>query len=413
MNSRGRIGLLCQHFYPELISTGMHMTELATRLHDLGWDVTVVCAQPTLSMEQGNERVPRRGRVGGVLIRRVGAVGSHRNLVARAVFASTYLLSSFVKAVRLRKSVDGLVITTNPPILGLAGWLAKRLFGMKYVVISYDVYPDLAGRLGVIKPGGLVFRLWDRATRAMLRGADRVIVIGRDMGALVATKVPEAVLELIPNWSDESHVEPVAGPDNPFRAEHGGPGQFIVQYSGRMARTHNVEPILEAAALLRGKPVLFQFIGDGAKKEKLRRRATELALDNVVFLPYQPREDLASVLSAADLSVVCLDGAFSGLSVPSKAYGIMAAGTAVLALVDTDSEIAMTVDEHDCGVVLPDPTPEEVAAVVEGLMADRNHLDRLGRNAREAFLAHYTLDVAARRYDTVLADAFLPNDGAA
>ena len=321
MGGRGHFGLLCQHFSPELVSTGMHMTELATRLHRLGWEITVICAQPSLSLESTNERVPRREIRDGVRVRRVWAVGSHRNLVSRGLLASTFLLSSLVEVIRSRRDIDGLVVTTNPPFLGLVGRLAAALLRIPYVVIVYDVYPDLAGRLGVIKENGVAYRVWNALTRFFLRGATRLIVIGEDMRALVAAKLGAKAppTELIHNWSDESHVGPVDDDDNTFLRDHGGRAAFIVQYSGRMARTHNLEPVLEAAALLVEEQVRFQFIGDGAKKATLRARAAELGLDNVEFLPYQPREILDQVLSAPDLAVVCLDSRFTGVSVPSKA----------------------------------------------------------------------------------------------
>jgi glycosyltransferase involved in cell wall biosynthesis len=169
-----------------------------------------------------------------------------------------------------------------------------------------------------------------------------------------------------------------------------------------MGTTHNLEPLIEAAERLQDAPVLFQFNGEGAKKEKLQRMAAERDLDNVLFLPYQPLDDLDTVLSAADLAVVCLEGRFTGMSVPSKTYGIMAAGTPMLGLVESDSEVGRTIQEHECGLVAEDPTGAEVANMLRQLIADRDRLVAMGERGRTAFEEQYSLSHAAERYDAVL-----------
>ena len=192
---------------------------------------------------------------------------------------------------------------------------------------------------------------------------------------------------------------------NAFVTEHQLGGRFVVQYAGRMGRTHNLEPLVEAAALLRDRPIVFQLIGDGTKRAALVAWCRQRGLTNVSFLPYQPMERLGEMLSAADLSVVCLESHFTGLSVPSKTYSVMAAGRAILGFLEPDSEIGRTIIERDCGVVLPDPTAGAVARLVTELMADRPKLARMGANGRVAYLENFTLSQAAERYDECLTAA--------
>jgi glycosyltransferase involved in cell wall biosynthesis len=409
---RGSLVLLCQHFYPEMISTGIHMTELARTLARKGWEITVVSAQPRLALGEESVRVEREMVYENVRVLRVPAWGSHASwMPGRLAFALTYLASSCVALFRLRKRAQGVLVTTNPPFIGLVGWIYRRLAGLPYVLIVHDVYPDVAVRLGVLRPRSLLARVWLRVTRLILDGAALNIVIGRDMARIIGARVRrgrDARIRLIPNWSDASTVSPVAREENRFVREHGLDGRFVVQYSGRMGRTHNLEPLLEAAELLRGEPVVFQLIGDGAKRRRLEERCRERGLENMKFLPYQPLERLDEVLSASDLSIVCLESHFTGLSVPSKTYGVMAAGKPILGFLDPKSEIGLTLAEHRCGIVLRDPSGEEVAACVRDLMRDPARREEMGRNARRAFLEEFTLDHAAERYDLCLAEAFNP-----
>jgi glycosyltransferase involved in cell wall biosynthesis len=402
-----RIVLVCQHFYPEMVSTGIHMTELTTRLTELGWDVTVYCAKPSWGAE-ADERQPVDKEIvyEGVRVRRVWTVGRHRgSLVSRGIFAVSFMFAVAGRLLADRGGYDGLVITTNPPFLGVLGWFLARLLKKPYMLIVYDVYPDIAIKLGILSPRSLLTRGWALATRLMLGGASVLVVIGRDMAEIVRKKVPRNFrgnLVLIPNWSDERHVRPVPSAQNPFREQHQLDHHFVVQYAGRLGRTHNVESLLDAARLLSNTNVVFQFIGDGWKKDRLESLASELGLDNVRFLPYQPMDCLPQMLSAADLAVVCLESAFSGLSVPSKAYGVMAAGTPILGLLDPDSEIGRVINETGCGVTLTDPDGNRIAAFIRDLMVDPTKRSSMGEAGRQAFLGRYTLAHAAQAYDAAL-----------
>jgi glycosyltransferase involved in cell wall biosynthesis len=406
MVGRKRVLLLCQHFYPEMISTGMHMTELACALTRLGWQITVCCAQPSLLIESSNPHVSKEIHYQGIKIVRVSSLGSHEgSLVRRFLFALTYLMSSVAFAFRHYREFDGLLVTTNPPFLGLAGWLANLLLSKRYILIVYDVYPDIVVRLGRFAPSSFLVWVWERLTRLIVNGAFADVVIGRDMMEIISRKVTPAnrhKLELIPNWSDDKIVYPVPRERNGFRQEHCAEDSFVVQYSGRMARTHNLEPLIEAAEFLRDRPVIFQFIGDGAKKQTLMKMAAEKHLKNVQFLPYQPLDRLGEVLSAADLAVVCLEHVFTGLSVPSKAYGIMASATPLLGFLEPESEIGRTISENDCGVVLPDATGVQVAKTIEELLNDPERLKLMGINGYEAFKANYTLTGSAEKYSKLL-----------
>ncbi|MGB0383255.1 MAG: glycosyltransferase [Ardenticatenaceae bacterium] len=152
--------------------------------------------------------------------------------------------------------------------------------------------------------------------------------------------------------------------------------------------------------------ILFQFIGEGAKRAFLCAMSQEMGLNNVQFLPYQPFEKLAHVLSAADLAVVCLESACTGVSVPSKTYGIMAAGRPILAFMEPESEIGQVIEETECGFVLSNPTGKEVATLIREVMNQPQRLRAMGCNGYDAFRQKYTLARAVERYDVFLQESF-------
>jgi glycosyltransferase involved in cell wall biosynthesis len=401
-----RLALLCEHFYPEMISTGMHMTELATRLTELGWHITVYTAKPAWGTDgDASDAGSKEIVYEGIRILRVPTIASQRGgLVSKTAAAVSFAVSVSFAVWRDRRSYDGMIITTNPPFIGVLGLLVTRLYRRPYLLIVYDVFPEFAISVGVLRPDSLLAKGWRRLTSAILSNAAVVVVIGRDMAELIRRKMPARRhdrIVLIPNWSDERRVRPVASEENAFRMEHALEGRFVVQYSGRLGAKHNLEPLIDAARMLSDTDVHFQFVGEGAKKPKLQEMVARYGLTNVQFLPYQPMDRLAETLSAGDISVVCLEMGHTGISVPSKAYGVMAAGTPILGMLDPLGEVAQTIKETGCGLLV-DENPDDVASTIRELMADPDRIREMGDAARAAFLEKYTLTAAAASYDWAL-----------
>ena len=412
-----RLVLLCQHFYPEMVSTGMHMTELATRLAELGWRITVLTSKPSWGTDgSGDERVPADMTYRGVRILRVPTLGSQSGgLVSKTVSALSFVPSAAWALWRRRADYRSLVITTNPPFVGVLGWAVSRVFRRPYLVIVYDVFPEFAISLGVVSRDSWLAELWRRTTRLILCGASVVVVIGRDMQALIEQKMPTALhqrIVMIPNWSDERHVRPVPASANAFRRDHVGDGRFVVQYAGRLGDKHALEPLIDAARLLQDADVLFQFVGEGAKKPVLESLVEAHGLGNVQFLPYQPMDRLSEMLSASDLSVVCLERGHTGISVPSKAYGVLASGTPILGILDPAGEIGRMIAETGCGVLV-EPDGGSIAKIIGELAADDSRRRAMAEAGRRAFLDRYTLSKAASSYDAVLTTMTAPSRTAA
>ena len=354
-----RVLILSQYFFPELISTGQLLTELAEDLVGDGLSSSVVAGQPTY---YESSRVPDEIEYKGIRILRVGNTQLEKNSVLGKVLnSSTFFLGAVRRSMALSRDAIVLVVT-NPPILPFVPYLLSILGKRKYVCLVHDVYPDIAVQLGYLGKSGVFRGLWEKMNRRMMHGAAAVIVLGRDMEEKVRAKLDQSEwgkIRVIPSWSDEVAIRPVEKGENPFLREIGlSPSTFIVQYSGNMGLSHGMETIIEAANRLQDIPVRFLFIGGGGKRQKIEKMAAVLGLENVQFLHYQPKENLRYSLACSDVSLVCLEEGVEGLSVPSKYYGILASGRPVIALMAGNSEVAMSVRESGCGYVVPPRAPD-------------------------------------------------------
>ena len=411
MNSdkRSTIVLICQHFYPEMLSTGLFITELAVGLAEKGLKIRVFTARPSYADRDSAEALPNRAIYENVEILRVPAIGDPKGgILSRTLFSLTYLLSTMWQLLR-QPNLGGVINTTNPPFIGLAAVLAKWLKKAPYITIVHDIYPDIVVRAGILKPNSPIVAIWEQLTRLILNQSSAVTVLGRDMAEIIGKKLSpanEKEMILAPNWANETRMIIPDRADNPFIATHQLQNRFVVQYSGRMGRTHNLEPLIESAELLRDTPVLIQLIGDGAKRPLLEKMVQERQLNNVQFLPYQPIETLVNSLSAADLAVVCLEEKFVGLSVPSKSYGVMACARPILGFLPRRSEIGRVIEEEQCGLLLENPTGSEVAQAIRTLIENRDLCQKMGENGRKAFLAKYSLRASIERYEKLIGRFF-------
>lgn len=380
--SRGLI-LITQVFHPDRQATSVLISQLAVALAERGHLIEVLAGRPGRAPEAPAQEVWR-----GVRIRRGGLrVDGKRNLFLRAM---AYLSYSGWLAWQLCFRVPAnahLVVLTNPPFTPALVWLCGRLRGWTFDVYLHDVYPDGLVALGGMSPRSPVVWLWSALNRRALAKAQRVLVLGRDMAELCQRNygVAEEKVLVVPSWSPVEFPRRVGAEETRLWQRVGRPGRFLVQYSGNMGLWHDLDGIIDAADQLRREfDIHFLLIGDGRRREAAEKRARQLGLTNLTWLPFQSEADLADSLQCCHAAIISQRAGLEGVAVPSKLYGILASGRAVLAAVPEKSEAARVVRENDCGVVLPPGDGAALAAAIRGMKNDADGAARMGERAAAA-----------------------------
>ena len=328
--------------------------------------------------------VGREERHGVRILRANGTRFRTRRFAGRAANYLSYFLSAALASFGVGPA-DVVVSLTDPPIVGLlALWRARRA-GARFAFLCEDVFPEVAALVDDFQ-NDAVNRALDRINRYLLAEADLIIAVGPRMRRrLVEEKGADpSRIAVIHNWVDCRAIVP--GPkDNAFARAHGLADRFVVMHSGNVGLSQNLDVLLDAADALRDRPdVVFVIVGDGSKRQALERAAAERRLDNVRFLPYQPKQLLDQSFATADVFVVSLKAGLEGYIVPSKLYGILAAGRPFVASVDQSCEVAEIAREYDCGLLAKPGDAGSLAAAVRALYDDRERARTMGRRAREA-----------------------------
>jgi glycosyltransferase involved in cell wall biosynthesis len=270
---------------------------------------------------------------------------------------------------------------TDPPVAGIAGALVATLRRRPLIYNIRDLYPDMAVAGGLVRPGRLV-SAWERLHRWALLRADRVIVLGEDMRERVVSKgvAPDRVVVV----RDGAPVpDRLPGRDHAVSREISGGFPFVILHAGNLGFYGAWETLIGAAGLLDGSGAGFVFVGAGAAAPRLRALAAA-ANGRVRFLPFRPPSDVAYVMAAGDIHLVTVRRGLEGVVVPSKLYGILAAGRPVLAVAPEESDVARIVRRRGCGLVADPDSPEAVAQAVREAMASPERLAEMGTRARAA-----------------------------
>jgi colanic acid biosynthesis glycosyl transferase WcaI len=335
---RPRLLVVNQYYWPGVEATAHLLTELCEAL-SADYDVRVLTG-----VLHGHEDRPRRETRNGVRIVRVPSTAFERSSLGLRALNYVTFIGSALGAGLAGPRPDLVLCMTDPPMVGDVGLAVARRFGVPLLVISQDVFPEIATKVGRLQSRLLVGSL-RRLIRLYLTRADRVVAIGDTMRLRLEEKgAPPERIRVIPNWIDTNETSPRPR-DNEWARAHGLTGRFVVMHSGNVGHAQNLDVLVRAATFLRDlEDVKFVIVGFGARYAEIVQLAYRLAADQVAFLPYQPREVLPLSLSAADVHFVGLVRGLSGYVVPSRLYGIMATARPVIVAAEADSETAQVVE---------------------------------------------------------------------
>jgi glycosyltransferase involved in cell wall biosynthesis len=391
-----RLLVLNQYYWPGVEATAQLLTELCEALAE-EIDVKVVTG-----VLHGYEDEPHRQVQNGVEIVRVRSTSFERSkLFARGANYGTYLTNALVHGLRGPRP-DVVLCMTDPPIVADVALLVARRYRAPLVVISQDVFPEIAMRLK---------RLENPAVTALLRGlvslylkrADRVVAIGETMRLRLEEKGARSDrVRVIPNWVDTDRLRPLEDANN-WALERGLQLKFVVMHSGNVGHAQDLDSLVRAATFLRDLDDLaITIIGMGARHAELSELAERLEVDKVTFAFYQPRSLLRQSLSAADVHVVGLAPGLAGYVVPSRLYGILAVARPVIVAADAESETAQVVERAGCGIVVPPGRPELLARAIRDAHDGKYDLEAMGARGREWVEREADRSVAVRRYRDLL-----------
>jgi len=414
-------------FYPDLSATSQMLSDLAFFLSVEGYSVHVVTSR--LRYDRPEEALPSTEDIRNIIVHRVWTSRFGRHfLPGRAIDYLTFYLAASWKLFRLAGQGDVVIAKTDPPMISVPTAWIVRVRGAKLINWLQDLFPEVAMALKVRGLNGWVGRSLSRMRNNSLQSAVVNVVIGERMkDRLVAEGISAERIRVINNWADEEMIRPITTPHegvvaplnsnnlnlesqrechshkSNLREEWGLKGKFVVGYSGNLGRAHEFDTILDAATELRNeKDITFLFIGGGVQLEKVKRDGLRRGLDNLITKPYQPREMLRESLGIPDLHLVVLRPELEGLIVPSKFYGILAAGKPTLFIGDPQGEIASILNEAGVGKSIQSGDSEALAQQILELNGSAEKIESMGLAALDLFDRRFISHQAFQKWNDIV-----------
>ncbi|TWT07127.1 glycosyltransferase family 4 protein [Planococcus sp. CPCC 101016] len=410
MLRKKKITFVINYFYPDLAATSQLMTELTGRLQN-EFDITVIAAQPGYAGENhGSKKLFEEGYLESIKVVRIKLPEVDKNSkVSRIKYISSYFLLANIALLK-EKGTDVIFTISQPPVLGgLIGTIGKLLKRSRHIYSVHDFNPEQAAAVAYTN-NQAVFKIAKAVDKLNCSYADQVLLVGEDMaetlkGRFEGKTVPSHTV--ISNWTDENAIVPLEK-DEPaiqeFLKAHGLQDKFIVMYSGNLGLYYDLENLIQVSKQFVDQPdIVFLFIGEGAVKQRIQEYADKNNLENVMFLPYQPKEFLKYSLNAADVHLVVNQKGIKGVSVPSKIYGVMAAGKPVLGVLEQGSEVQRLIFESGAGVVIEPQNYQGVVHAINYLKSlDPEELREMGLKGRVYLEENLTRDTSINKYRHVL-----------
>lgn len=412
--NRKHLLIYAHYYYPDVASTGQILTELAEGILNT-FKVSVICVVPSYTGKIDEEYKAKKYYfecINGVDVIRIRVPEfSKENKKSRVKNILSYFFGALNATFKV-KDVDYVFSISQPPILGgLLGVWGKWMKRAKFIYNIQDFNPEQILAVGYSKNKAIT-SLMMTLDKFSCKRSNLIITVGRDLVETVSRRfkgknVPKTVM--ITNWIDEKEIYPLPDTDVQvvaFKKKYGLENKFIIMYSGNIGLYYDLENIIKVIEKFTpgtkaqdGREVAFVFVGSGSVLNKLEDYVNEHQMTNVIFIPYQDKNDLIYSLNSADVHWCINAKGIKGVSCPSKAYGIMAAGKPMLGVLEEGAEIRYIIEDADCGVCINPENYTDIEKTISYFLNEKSaKLKEFGENGRKYLEEYLTKEVAVKKF---------------
>lgn len=344
-------------YYTPEIAASMYLTEdIYKGIVDGGNSLEVFVPMPTRGISKELRKGYKKKKYeekydGKMIIHRISMFSEGKNSILRAFRYLLINLAFICKGIKAK--ADVIFVQSTPPTQGMMAGIIGAIKNVPVVYNLQDIFPDSLVNTRMTSKGSLIWKIGRKVEDYTYKHAKKIIVISDDFKKNILAKgVSEEKIVVVPNWADVSGVYPIERSKNIlFERYNLDPNKFYITYCGNVGFTQNMDLLLDVAKELENElpDLRFVIIGDGADKARITKKAEDEKISNIIFLPFQPYEDIAHVFSLGDAGLIISKPGVGMNSVPSKTWSIMAAAKPIIASFDSSSELCHLIDFIGCG----------------------------------------------------------------
>lgn len=393
---------LCQYFYPDYISSATLPYDTAAAFTAAGLRVGVLCGY-SREYKSNEQSVPLKENYNGIEIRRLNYIQlDKRSRIGRLVSFFSFFFMSILHFWHIRE-YKMVIVYSNPPILPIIAYLAKKIFGTRFVFVCYDVYPEIAITTNSITESSLISKTMKIVNYLLYQNVDKVIALSNEMKDFLLknrNSITDERVIVISNWYDDKrkqNIEESYSNDlfNRIQVKE----KLVVSYLGNMGTAQDLNTLIGAIKYLKDETeIVFVFAGHGNKLDFLKETVKKENMINVYVFDFLHGDDFNDALNISDVFVVSLEDGVTGLAVPSKVYSYMMAGKPILSIMGKSSDISKDLVENNAGYGIEVGDVTSLVSSIQYLSKNETKRNEMGNNARKLFLAKYTTEKCTSKY---------------
>lgn len=391
-----KILIITQVFYPDTVSVSQHISDLAFKFASEGHTVKVISSKFTY--DDKTIKYKSVDVIQNVEIFRLNQTSfGKKNIMFRILDFLTFYIAISFKLIFIKKNEFDIILgSTVPPLLSFIGIIISKWKRIKFVYWVMDLQPELSISSGLIRENSITANFFTKIGNYIIRNSDKIISLDRFMtNYLISRGARKSHISTIPVWPVLDNIYLDSRMSNPFRIENNFGDKIVIMYSGNHAYVHPLDTLLQAALNLKNDPnFLFVFIGGGVRKDDVTVFKKKYQLNNIVQLPFQPRENIHYSLGSSDIQVVILGQGQVGYTHPNKVYGALYVGKPIIYIGPKESHVGDIIDELQGNIFTEHG---DVTKLVDELLAfkakDISVIEAIGINNKKYAELHYHPDV--------------------
>lgn len=306
------------------------------------------------------------------------------------------------------KKYDLIYATSNPPINSKVGLYLKRVYKCPFIYMNWDLYPQVIRESmdGIFVR--TICKMWSIWNGNNFNKIDKVLTIGKVMAESINMDLKNKIdVGVIPIPVNTEVLKPIKKECNPFLFEHNLQNKFVVLYSGKMGKGHNIEVILEAADILKNHPeIVFLIIGSGEKVELVKEHL-EINSSNILLMDFQPEDVYPYSIASGDIGLVSQESKMAHLFMPSKVFSMMACGEAIIGICSEHDDLNSLISDNNIGFVITNADASSLASRILELYRNSNALNEMKRQSRTLAVSNYSQVVIEQQYRDVIREVII------
>ncbi len=393
-----------QFFSPDFAATGQLLNDLTDRLSEKGIFVKILTGIPSYSNEFVKTKKIEKTK-NKIIYRSITSRIFPKKFAGKILNGLIFSFNISLKIIFSNYKTNLYLFTTEPAYLPIIASIISIIFKKKYILLIYDLYPEILFQYGILKKNNVIIKFWQLFNKLVFNFSEEIIVLSDPMKLMILNygNNLKNKISVFPSWSDPEIIHPISKEKNIFIKKNNLRNKFVVLYSGNQGRCHDMKTIIEAAKLLKSnKKIVFVFIGNGFHNNELREIAKINQLNNCKFMPYQNYSSLSYSLSAADVSIVSVKKGMESLVAPSKLYGHLAVGSPIIGVSQKESFLEKLIKKEKFGLFVENGDVKTLTNSILKLLEDSSKKVNLGKRGLAYFQRNATPEIVSDKYFNLL-----------